>query len=292
MARRWRVVIVIAILTMILATILASELFRPLNQARDFHIPSAAEAARARSLFADALEGANRGALADQAASLGPEMRRVDGGVASLALRESEGECLGRGLYRLRDDAGLPLALVAPHRGSDRHTGTLAQLLFEEMPVTAAAWNSAPRRVTDACPGGGDATRVDTHFLTAFSLAFADKNPGGRIVQLHGFEQGKRTSSAAQLADIIVSEGSEEPSARLLDLADCLSVALHPMAVAVFPLDTGELGAQQNRQGRAVRGEGFEGFAHLELSANLRERLVTDKALRAHFGACLVEGLE
>lgn len=285
--RRWRIALVL--LTMTAAAILASHLLRPLRDAQAFYIPSAAEAREAQALFAAAL--GDKAGLAGSARALGLDLRTVEGGAPGLALREAAGDCRGRGVYRLREGAALPLALVAPHRGSDRHTGELAGKLFEEMPVAAAAWNSAPRRATPECPGGGDATRVETHYLTAFSLAFAEAHPNGRIVQLHGFEGAKRQSSVAQLADIIVSDGSTKPGRRLLDLADCLSVGLYPLRIMVFPLDTHELGAQQNRQGRALRAEGFEGFVHLELSAPLRQRLVEDDALRARLGACLAEGL-
>lgn len=286
-----RFALVIAALAMIGAAILASDLFRPLGETRQFHVPDRAEAADARSLFEAALGGEFSAAVGARAAALGLELRPIADAAGQFAIREAGHACRGNGLYRLREAPALPLALMAPHRGSDRRTGTLVALLFDELPVAAAAWNSAPRRPTDACRGGGDPTRVETHFLTAFSLAFAKAHPRGRMVQLHGFEPRLRQSRAAQLADIIASDGTNHPGARLLDLADCLSARLHPRRVLVFPGDTRELGATQNRQGRALRAEGFNGFVHLELSAALRRSLVEDRALRARFAACLDQGL-
>lgn len=280
------------IVAMALTAIAAAAIFRPFHGAQDFHVPSAREARSAQALFAAAFAGARPSRLQAQAAPLGLEPRALLDLPGELVLRETAEACRGQGVYRLRAAAPLPLAIIAPHRGADRHTGTLATLLFEEAPVAAAAWNSAPRRPSAECPGGGDPTRVETHYLTAFSLAFAVAHPQGRIVQLHGFERAKRQSRAAQLADIIVSEGSEQPGARLLDLADCLSRTLHPLRVAVYPNDTSELGALTNRQGQALRAAGFDGFVHLEMAAELRRRLTREPALRATLMRCLAQGLE
>ena len=113
----------------------------------------------------------------------------------------------------------------------------------------------------------------------------------GRIVQLHGFERTRRASSAAQLVDIIVSDGTRAPGRRIFDLADCLSRSLAPKQVAVYPNDVAELGALTNRQGQALRSEGFDGFVHLEMSAQLRASLVQDPKLRNALASCLMTGL-
>ena len=250
-----------------------------------FDIPSIADARTAQARFTGLLSGAG--------APLPPGLMqaRVEGRDERI-LKEGADDCRGRGIYRLNDAIGaVPLAIVAPHDGADRHTGEIARLLFEETAASAAAWNSAPRRPGPDCPGGGDPTRVDTHYLTAFSLAFAKRHPQGRIVQVHGFDGELRTSRAAQLADMIVSDGSRYPSPRLLDLADCLSASMVPSRVVVFPLETAELGATVNRQGRALRDEGFTGFAHIEMSAAFRERLLAEPDLRAELSRCLTSGL-
>lgn len=281
--RRRPLRILALILVMTGLAITASQLFRPLRDAEGFFVPSPGEAARAQQRFAAALAGEGG---APEGLQAGP----FEGAGGVIALVEKEEDCRGRGSYLLRPEAELPLALVAPHRGSDRNTGRLAELLFAEMPAAAAAWNSAPRRAGADCPGG-DPVRHETHYLTAFSLGFAERHPEGRIVQLHGFERSRRESSAAQLAQMIVSAGTEEPDIALFGLADCLSIGFAPSVVAVYPNDVAELGALTNRQGQALRERGFTGFVHLEISAELRSRLVRDAELRGRLATCLAEGL-
>lgn len=278
--RRRLVLIALALLAITLAVLL-----RPVRREGAFHIPSAAEARRAEKMFVNLLEQpAESKALAAQ---FGLALHTTDR-PGALALAEPAGSCSGRGVYLLREGEGLlPVALVAPHRGADLRTGEIAASLFEEFPFAAAAWNSAPRRAGEGCAEGGDVTREPTHYLTAFSQAFARRHPQGRIVQLHGFDAARRQGMAAMDADAIVSDGSHAPSERLLDLADCMASAFPGRSIQVFPIDTDELGATANAQGRAVRAAGFAGFAHLELSAEFRKALAADPAERARLAACL-----
>lgn len=276
---------------MILAVSTLALVCRAPRRELGFAVPSAADARIAQDRFA--------ALLADPADRTDPGLL-PHGLVATrlaeppaLALLEPDGACRGQGTYLLRTGPGnMPIALVAPHRGADRDTGPLARLLFEELPFAAAAWNSAPRKGGDGdCSSSGDIARLPTHYLTAFSLAFADRHPNGRIVQLHGFDQSLRQGQAGQEADAIVSDGSRQPSRQLLDLADCLSRAFTDRRIAVFPIDSEELGATGNAQGRALRQAGYRGFAHLELSAGFRRDLVADSALRRRFAECLEAGL-
>ncbi|MDG6079406.1 hypothetical protein E3U23_09400 [Erythrobacter litoralis] len=269
------------VVLMVVAAILAIRYLSPLRNAEGFHIPSAAEAFEAQGRFAAVLQG-------DATSPPSGLIYEDDNGVTLLS--EPDNDCLGRGSYALRRDASNQIAILAPHRGSDLFTGTITARLFDEQAATAAAWNSAPRHGGANCVGG-DPTRHETHYLTAFSLAFAERYPAGRIVQLHGFDRDKRASRAAQLADIIVSDGTIAPNAGLLDLADCLSRELHPLRVAVYPGDVAELGALSNRQGQALHAVGFSGFAHIEMARSVRQSLANDRAIRARFARCLTAGL-
>ncbi len=283
----------LALVAMVLLATTLAVLLRPVRREHSFHVPSVAQARRAEAMFADLLAqaGQNQGeAAAAQAAELGLILQRPEQ-PAALALAEPEGACRGLGAYLLREGYGLvPAALIAPHRGADLRTGEIAAALFADYPFAAAAWNSAPRRSEEGCAQGGDVTREPTHYLTAFSQAFARRHPQGRIVQLHGFDAARRQDQAGQAADAIVSDGSHAPSGRLLDLADCMSAAFPGRIVQVFPIDTGELGATTNAQGRALREAGFAGFAHLELSAGFRRELAANPAERARLAACLGAG--
>ena len=268
------------------AAILAHHLFRPLADSSEFSVPTAGEFEEARAAFLRMLA-----AEPDAPPAAGLLRTQILDWPDSTLYREAEGDCFGRGGYVLRGKPSVALALTAPHRGSDRNTGTLAKALYGEGGAAAVAWSSAPRRPTKNCKGGGDPAQYRTHYLTAFSSAFAKTYPAGRVVQLHGFDRLRRETAAARNADIIVSDGSDKPSAQLLDLADCLSIGLQPLRVAVYPIETKELGALKNKQGQALRAAGFEGFAHIEIAAEVRQSLVDDKDLRASFQACLESGL-
>ncbi|MGL5838592.1 MAG: hypothetical protein ACRCY3_08845 [Sphingorhabdus sp.] len=277
---------------MVISGTLATLLFRSLNDATGFHVPSRSEAAGARRMFAMAMSSPEFGKIAQASAQYGLEPGRIaKEGWQGLRFAEAGNSCEGRGVYILRDDADpVPVALMAPHRGADRWTGSIAALLFDEHSFAAAAWNSAPRRSSDGCQASGDVTRTETHFFTSFSLAFASRFPHGRIVQLHGFDRKLRKSASGRRADVILSNGSEIPDDGLLLLADCLGNALPMHEVSVFPFDTDELGALQNRQGQALRRAGFDGFVHVEIAQELRRALTEDRALRASLASCLATG--
>lgn len=268
----------------------AAMLFPPFGETRSLAHTDAAQFAAAQSAFTSA--------LADPAADLSAleglgfhslEPADVQG---TKVLAEKDGMCAGQGIYWLREDAGASLAITAPHRGSDRHTGSLAATLFLETGAKAAAWNSAPRRPTKECSAALDLAKEKNHVFSAFSAGFADFAPDGLIVQLHGFDGDRRKSLAAQEAGMILSNGTEIPSAKLLDLADCLSIAFNPERVLVYPVGTRELGALQNAQGQLLREAGFDGFVHMEISAGLRLALTKDDALRAKLATCLAEAVQ
>lgn len=285
-----RGVILAAILLVTLSASLAAVLFPPLRDAIGIAPSGSGQLRAAERLFSSAMAGNGEHDLATEAASIGLEVLPGGDDWDGVRIAEPEGACEGRGIYLSRNDASVPLALTAPHRGADRHTGTLAAQLFLETGAAAAAWNSAPRNPTAGCPAALDLAKAPQHPFTAFALAFADRHPQGRIVQLHGFDRDKRGDEPGRSAGIIVSNGTTEPEPALLDLADCLSVALAPWPVRVFPYETQELGALTNAQGEALRGAGFSGFVHLEMAADLRGELVEDPVLRAKLAGCLVGG--
>ncbi|WP_284123877.1 hypothetical protein [Parerythrobacter aestuarii] len=284
--------ILAATLLVTLGTGLAAILFPPLRDAIGIAPGGPAPLRAAERLFNDAMTDPGSRSLVAEAASIGLEVSAGGADWEGVRIAEPAGMCEGRGIYLLRDGNVRPVALTAPHRGADRNTGTLAAQLFLETGAAAAAWNSAPRKPTSDCPAALDLAKAPRHPFTGFALAFADRFPQGRIVQLHGFDRSKRADEAGRSAGIILSNGTMEPEPGLLDLADCLSVALAPYPVRVFPYETGELGALTNAQGEALRGKGFAGFVHLEMAEDLRAALVADEMLRAQLAQCLFGGLE
>lgn len=276
------------VVLVVMAASLAALLFPPLREAIGIDRPDARQFDQLQGLFSAALEGQGGPAIASSAGELGFAVEDQTQAWQGLIISEPAGACEGRGTYLFRHSAAsLPLAITAPHRGADRHTGAIAASLFLESSAAAAAWNSALRNPQQDCPHALDLAREPDHAFTAFALAFAGANPEGMIVQLHGFERMKRTPGIAREADMILSNGTREPGAILLDLADCLSLELAPYRAVVFPNETGELGAIGNAQARALSDMGFGGFVHLELSAELRAQLASDDVLRNRLGACL-----
>jgi hypothetical protein len=278
--RRW---LVILLMTVAVSLVALAALFRPLDRATGFHVPSRAEATAARNLFARAQLGTLDRALIDEAGALGFAVRREEGG--GLAIDEANGACQGRGAYLVRAPGPglLPVAITAPHRGADRHTGPIAQALLAEHRFAAGAWNSAPRRPGEQCEAAGDLARLDHHYFTSFAAAFAGRFPQGRLVQLHGFDQGRWGTSA----DMILSDGTRKPGARLLDLADCLTRALPDRAILVYGIDADMLGGETNAQGKALRQLRHAGFTHIEMAEPLRAALAAEPGLRAALAGCL-----
>jgi len=252
--------------------------------------PSAKEFSLGQDAFAQLL--ADPQAPLGELEALGFETGAVEGVLDASLISERDDECAGRGIYWLRQNASSKLAITAPHRGSDRHTGILAASLFEETSARAAAWNSAPRRPTGQCQFAIDLARERDHLFSAFAMAFAQAEPDGLMVQLHGFEGARRDTDVAQNAAMILSNGTPNPSERLLNIADCLSLAFAPQQILVYPGDTGELGALTNAQGQLLNEAGFEGFVHIEIAAQLRASLIEDGALRAKLAMCLMEGAQ
>ena len=280
--RTWLLVLVITL--MVFSAAIITDLFPPLRSSNGFERPGMIAAKRAAAMFRASLAEPTHSGWRDAAEKLGWQTRNAQGFVQ---LIEPAGDCQGRGTYLigLSSDPA-PIAMTAPHRGSDRHTGTLAAMFADEGRLAAAAWNSAPRRKSVECAAFGDLAKEESHYFTRFSMAFAQAYPHGRVVQLHGFDRDNRESLAGESAEIIISDGTDQPGERLLDLSDCLSQTLHPWDVRVYPLDVPELGALKNAQGTALRNQGFDGFTHIEMSLTLRVALRDDAELRARMLSC------
>lgn len=278
-------------LLMALAAGLAAALLPSLRHAGTVASYDAGEMAAAQALFDVVLDDPRSAGLDELARAAGfTALPRHDEGQGVL-LQEPIESCAGRGAYLLRGGDGLvPLAVTAPHRGADRHTGMLAAQIFLESKSAAAGWNSAPRNDRDLCGNAIDLARQDQHAFTGFVLSFMTKYPAGRVVQLHGFDGDNRAEPEASEAAAIISNGTDDPPDTLLDMADCLDTLL-PRRALVYPIGTQELGATQNAQGRALRDAGFDGFVHIELAADIRAQLVQDGELRTRFAQCLLSGV-
>lgn len=196
----------------------------------------------------------------------------------------------GKGRYLLRPGGHLAMAVQAPHGDTDLHTGEIARRLFLETSIMAATINTLPRWAVDRRGRPADlAARTDSALL-AFTRAFIEQHPDGIVVQLHGFDGAKREAQVAAVADVIVSDGTHDPSPRLMALRDCLTdVASGP--VRLYGDDAFELGGTHNAIGRAIRAAGAGRFLHVEMSLRFRQRLLDDELLREDFVRCLAGGI-
>jgi hypothetical protein len=241
---------------------------------------SAEDFQAAEAMFASVLAG--QAPATGELQRLGFITRQATPPQQATIIKEPKRSDRGHGRYVVRpvDEAPGALLVSAPHHKTDRHTGTLAEQLQTSPAVAAAAASSAPR-------SRGDIAHLERHAFTAFATAFAKVHPDGRIIQLHGFDQAGRKSAAAKNADVIISSGSEQPTAAVRAIRACLDRQLPAFRIALFPDDVMELGATTNAQGQALRRNGDDLFVHIELSLRLREALVGDAALRGRFGECL-----
>lgn len=174
------------------------------------------------------------------------------------------------------------LLFEAPHVGHDYHTDTIALNLFRESLASACALNTVPRTQADLA-------HLHETYFQAFTRAFARVHPRGLLVQLHGFTTKKRKTEAGRTAEMIVSHGSQPMPTWMTAIVIDMKRQFGPDVVKLYPSDVRELGATTNTQAAMLRGLGFDGFLHVEMSYPLRKRLCSDVELRGNLVACVDE---
>ena len=258
---------------------------------RGYVAATAPDDVQAHDVFTRVMAGDRSAAVQTGLAEAGFDLlTRQSGGADWTAITERPDAATGKGAYLIRA-GGAPVLLQVPHRFNDLHTGTIAALVMDEHPILAAAWNTVPRWYDE------NGRRVDADLahaahsqFAAFGLAFAAAYPGGRIIQLHGFSHDRRTSDAGRTAGFIVSSGSRAPGRAASEVANCLRDAFSDDPARLYPLQVRELGGTTNTVGQALRGAGFDGFVHLEMSRKMRENLLVDAGARARLARCLTGG--
>lgn len=209
------------------------------------------------------------------------------GGEAIVVITDRERSLRGSGVFAFRRRGGEPWALQAPHSWRDELTGKLCAQFFLESKAASAAWNSAPR---DARLGGAgesaDVAHIEESFFNEFTCAHAEAIPQGLVVQLHGFDQEKRTTPAGKSAAAILGSGDGETHPWLMETVQALGKALSE-PVRGFPADVTELGGTTNKQAKALRKSPEARFLHVEMSRPLRRRLTSEPKARGLFLASL-----
>jgi hypothetical protein len=191
------------------------------------------------------------------------------------------------GRYYVRRTPAMPVLLQAPHVLNDRLTGDLVLALMREAPFAAAALSTRSRHVADGDGAEFDlAHRADSYFF-AMARAFLDTHGNGIIAQFHGFQPESQRSDRAAMASLILSNGTRQPGETVVVLHVCLASAIDG-SVLLFPDDVEELGGTRNAVARLIDQSERDEFLHLEMSLELRERLVDDAALRRRIADCLM----
>ncbi|MBK8816248.1 MAG: hypothetical protein IPN42_12470 [Methylococcaceae bacterium] len=194
-------------------------------------------------------------------------------------LQEQEKSKNGRGYFAVNLNSKNNWLLQAPHADSDLHTGKIASRLFLTDTFKAAQWNTVHRDISDM------AHTPDTYWQ-AFTQAFAEQYPEGKIVQIHGYDQQSRKTASGSDSDMILSAGHENPPQWIHQTVRCLKDTL-PFHVGLYPYDVKELGGTQNVQGQMLRTMGFDGFLHIEMSKAMRVELLNNEQTRKRFIGCL-----
>lgn len=244
----------------------------------DYVAPAADDVAVMQDLFARLLRGDRNEQTQRRLHELGWTVRtqRI-GEVEWTVIAETADRRSGRGLYAIADRGRH--ALQAPHVPSDGLTGDIVLRYADDALPRALAWNTVPRAKADLA-------HVDRSYFTAFSLAYARVHPGDRIIQIHGFDGGRRRTVEAGRSSAIISAAHASPGPALRAGVQCLRKRLDP-GVSLYGQDVRELGGTTNRTAQALRAAGFEGFLHVELSLPMREALREDASRRLALFECL-----
>ena len=100
-----------------------------------------------------------------------------------------------KSLYAFRQSLPQPIALQAPHSFQEYHTRQIVLDMMLEASVAAAAWNTVLRLIKQyGATINADLSLQEYSFFKAFSRAFAIHYANGRVLQIHGFAQQKRTT--------------------------------------------------------------------------------------------------
>jgi hypothetical protein len=227
-------------------------------------------------------------------------------------VRERDDARRGAGAYAVRDGvAGTrPVLLQAPHAYFDLGTGAIAaELFFETAGVGRALFVNTVQRyqtvpgVRVADPDSPADVCHNPDHLFAAATAAALRAGVARLIQLHGFEgeadePGRGAAGAAEPARaadgdadgarMIVSSGRARSSPGSAAVAAALG---GPAArVLRFPEETRRLGATTNVQARLAEAAGAD-FVHVEMSRDVRDRLLADPRALRDLAAAIEAGL-
>jgi hypothetical protein len=272
-----------------------------LNQ---YHIPLQAELNGFKVLFRKIIEIHERKkfrslkTLEKSAGKLGFQILRVTDASGSeyTAIAEKPDAMVGRGIYILADRKKKirPVLIQTPHSQSDANTGKIGINAIENTDA-AAFFSSTVRRNTrskDAIPSEptepADVAHNSNSFFHAATEVFGQMHPDLLILQLHGFDPANDETDTRDY-NVIISEGRQTAvvTGLVAETIRILREAFPDRRIAEFGVETHELGARTNVQGKFIRKYITVEFLHLELSQLFRKELVQTISVRNEFFRCL-----
>ncbi|MFP4597152.1 MAG: hypothetical protein ACLFVJ_02810 [Persicimonas sp.] len=209
--------------------------------------------------------------------------RLLRGDEVWIVLTEGGSDWRGTGTYVFRTgEVGEELIVQAPHSYHDYHTGSIAERMFHDAKIRGFFFNTChryrpfPEHSESEGADPADLAHATDSYFHLFSVEYLSRIPEGRMVQVHGFE---RETLAKNKIGVVLSNGTEEPSAWSRQVRDALGGELDGVEIALYPEDTRYYGATSNAQARWVHSYGRGQFLHVELSRALRDRLDADDEL-------------
>lgn len=246
------------------------------------------ELEKAEALFLRILQGDKTQTLRDEWNAIGFDFFEIrEKGKDYWVLQENIARKEGRGFYLFQMNTNSTSVIQAPHSFKDLRTREIAFDLIFQSNYAAAAWNTVPRDyIENNIEINADMAHLEQTFFISFSVAFARHFAQGNLLQIHGYAQEKRTSTAGIESELIFSSGTSSPSVTLLETVACLKQKVSSKTYA-YPLEVNELGGTGNTIGKALRQLNHGGFMHIEISRGIRERLLTESRLQNSFDRCL-----
>lgn len=204
----------------------------------------------------------------------------------ALWLYEGRADGRGDGLFAVHlGPLERELVLQAPHPISDQHTGAIVGRIFDDsllradpapgLAVRAVVIATAHRAATEASDPSRQPELLFQAATDALDLALVDP----LVVQIHGFDP--QTSPA----DGVVSDGMARSGGRLEARARSRLAVAMGLPDLRGPEEVPELAAMKNVQARLLADR--VRFLHLELSADLRDRIRNEAEARLAFRLAL-----
>ena len=246
------------------------------------------ELEKAESLFLSIFRGDDMQLLKTEWSAVGFDLLEIrENETNYIVVQEKAGRKEGRGFYLFRGNTNSISVFQAPHSFKDLRTGEIAFDLIVQSDYAAAAWNTVPRRyLVNNETVNADLAHLQYTFIIAFTRAFAQHFVQGNVLQIHGYAQSKRTTAEGKQSEFIISSGTALPTNTLIETTQCLKQKVSDNT-KVYPQEVKELGGTANTIGAALRELGHKGFMHIEISREVRERLLKETNLQNNFDYCL-----